>query len=174
MLANELKVGDIFICASPHHIYEPKSVYEVVKEGKFITIGHRDKYPHEKSVHEQSISSIKDWRVELLNDQFNLLEALIRLQKGKRVRRVEWGQNKYIVKKGNHIVWDNLITKIDLSNDLTDGGWEEHSLREIEVKLNNEYIAVVSKDGVKVGCQTFGLEKIEELAKALKEINLCV
>lgn len=41
----------------------------------------------------------------------------------------------------------------------------------IEVKLNSEYTAVVSKDGLKVGCQTFNLSVIDDLAKAKKEVT---
>lgn len=34
---------------------------------------------------------------------------------------------------------------------------------ELSVKLNDSHTAVISKDGVKVGCQTFPIEKIQEI-----------
>jgi len=39
------------------------------------------------------------------------------------------------------------------------------------VQLNSEYSDVVSKDGIKVGCQTFNLDIVEKLANAVKEID---
>lgn len=41
----------------------------------------------------------------------------------------------------------------------------------ISIKLNSNYTAIVSADGVEVGCQTFPLSKIEELYKAVQEIK---
>jgi predicted glycosyltransferase len=40
----------------------------------------------------------------------------------------------------------------------------------VEVKLNNEYTAIVSKDGIKVGCQEFSLGVIDILAAAKETI----
>ena len=42
---------------------------------------------------------------------------------------------------------------------------------EIKVELNSEYTAIVTKEGVKVGCQSFPTSKIRELAKALDEVE---
>lgn len=41
--------------------------------------------------------------------------------------------------------------------------------KEIKVTLNSQYIAIVKKDHVKVGCQTFSFEKVEELYNAIEE-----
>lgn len=41
----------------------------------------------------------------------------------------------------------------------------------VKVKLNNKYEAEVNKDKIVVGCQTFEVSKIEELAAALKSLQ---
>lgn len=43
--------------------------------------------------------------------------------------------------------------------------------KSIEVKLNNEYTAIVNENSVKVECQTFTLEKIEELCEIIKSVK---
>jgi hypothetical protein len=43
--------------------------------------------------------------------------------------------------------------------------------KEINVKLNDSYDAVVTKDGIEVGCQTFSHDIVEKLKKAIEEIN---
>lgn len=43
--------------------------------------------------------------------------------------------------------------------------------KEKVVCLNNEYKAIVTKDSVKVGCQTFSKEKILEVVEALKSFD---
>lgn len=40
-----------------------------------------------------------------------------------------------------------------------------------EVKLNSQYTALVSKEEIKVGCQTFPLSIVQELATAIKELQ---
>lgn len=45
------------------------------------------------------------------------------------------------------------------------------AVKPITVVLNSEHTAVVTKDGVKVGCQTFTLAKIDELMKAVAEVR---
>ncbi len=45
------------------------------------------------------------------------------------------------------------------------------AIQPITVKLNSEHNAVVSKDGVVVGCQTFTLAKIDELVAAVAEVR---
>lgn len=39
------------------------------------------------------------------------------------------------------------------------------------IKLNDKYSALVTKDGVKVGCQIFPLEIIDKLAEAKKKLE---
>lgn len=41
----------------------------------------------------------------------------------------------------------------------------------IHVSLNNDYDAIISTDGVTVGCQRFPLEKIVELHEAYKKVK---
>lgn len=41
----------------------------------------------------------------------------------------------------------------------------------IEIKLNDEYTAIVSKDNVKVGCQTFPLSVITKLYNAVEKMK---
>lgn len=41
----------------------------------------------------------------------------------------------------------------------------------VEVILNDKYTAIVSKDGIRVACQTFPLNIVEKLAAAVKEIT---
>lgn len=41
----------------------------------------------------------------------------------------------------------------------------------ISVKLNDQYTATVTKDTVRVGCQTFSHEIIRKVVKAMDEIN---
>lgn len=43
--------------------------------------------------------------------------------------------------------------------------------KQIEIKLNDEYTAVVNKNFVQVGCQTFPLEKIEEVYEAIQTLK---
>jgi hypothetical protein len=42
---------------------------------------------------------------------------------------------------------------------------------EITLKLNDSYDAVVTKDGIKVGCQTFSHDIVDALKNAIEEIN---
>ena len=60
------------------------------------------------------------------------------------------------------------ILGVDLSRPFPDV--VEYS-KEINVKLNDKYDAVVSKDGIKVGCQTFSHDIVEKLKRAIEEIN---
>ena len=43
--------------------------------------------------------------------------------------------------------------------------------KEITIKLNSEYSAIVSKGGIEVGCQKFPLTVIDELVKAKAELT---
>jgi hypothetical protein len=42
---------------------------------------------------------------------------------------------------------------------------------EINVKLNDSYDAIVTKDGIKVGCQTFSHDIVDKLKSAIEQIN---
>lgn len=42
----------------------------------------------------------------------------------------------------------------------------------IKVELNSEYTAIVSKDKIVVGCQTFSVDIVKDLVKALEELNV--
>jgi hypothetical protein len=44
-------------------------------------------------------------------------------------------------------------------------------VEEVEVRLKNNYSAIVSKDTIKVGCQTFPSSILEELMTAYKSLN---
>lgn len=44
-------------------------------------------------------------------------------------------------------------------------------IKKITVKLNSEYSAIVTKDGIEVGCQKFPLTVIDDLVKAKAEIT---
>lgn len=43
--------------------------------------------------------------------------------------------------------------------------------KEINVKLNDKHDAVVTKDGIKVGCQTFSHDIVDALKNAIEQIN---
>ena len=43
--------------------------------------------------------------------------------------------------------------------------------RKEHIKINGDYTAIVSTEGIKVGCQTFPLSVIDELAKAIKQVK---
>lgn len=62
--------------------------------------------------------------------------------------------------------WD--FNSIPQANDLLTfrENWIRPAPKTKEVKLNNEYTAIVSKDDVKVGCQTFPYDVIKEIVKA--------
>lgn len=49
--------------------------------------------------------------------------------------------------------------------------WAELNNPAVQVVLNNEYSAIVTCDKVKVGCQEFTHEKIEELYKAVQSFK---
>lgn len=41
----------------------------------------------------------------------------------------------------------------------------------MEVKLNSEYTAIVSKKEIKVGCQTFPIDILDKLCEARDSVN---
>lgn len=43
--------------------------------------------------------------------------------------------------------------------------------RIVKLKLNNDYEAVITQDGIKVGCQTFSFNKFDELVEAVKSFR---
>jgi hypothetical protein len=47
----------------------------------------------------------------------------------------------------------------------------EEVTSDINVKLNDNHDAIVTKDGIKVGCQTFSHDIVEKLKNAIEEIN---
>lgn len=114
-----------------------------------------------------------------LPDQIKKAKALV----GKRVKELggkvdgfgvyvnggpETGQESYRVKqyaKEHGIcvyVYDDLFTVEVVAV-------EEDPAKVVEVKLNASYTASVSRDGIKVGCQTFPLSILDALNKAAKE-----
>lgn len=67
----------------------------------------------------------------------------------------------YVMGKNNH----NLEIQIPLYNvDL-------YKDMEVEIQLNDDYKAIVTKKEIKVGCQTFDPSVVEQLAAALKRCN---
>lgn len=47
----------------------------------------------------------------------------------------------------------------------------EELTSDINVNLNDSYDAIVTKDGIKVGCQTFSHEVVDKLKNAIEQIN---
>jgi hypothetical protein len=47
----------------------------------------------------------------------------------------------------------------------------EPEFKPVEVKLNNDYTATINETSVKVGCQEFSFEKVEELNNEIKKIK---
>jgi len=43
-------------------------------------------------------------------------------------------------------------------------------VKEVTVKLNDEYSAIVSPDGIKVGCQKFSIDTLKELYQAYEQV----
>ena len=73
--------------------------------------------------------------------------------------------NEYALKHG-----DNFIV---LLNDNTTVPMELATLapQECKVKLNSDYTATVTKETIKVGCQTFPVSILKDLQKALESLN---
>lgn len=67
---------------------------------------------------------------------------------------------------------NNLITKKCTEEEFLNAEKEFLSIKKpIVVKLNSSYNAIVSKDKIAVGCQTFSVDIVKDLAKALEELN---
>lgn len=63
--------------------------------------------------------------------------------------------------------WD--ISKVKSIKEITEEEYNKVKNPTVNVSLNIDYSAVISKDGVKVGCQTFTHESILNLAKELEK-----
>lgn len=67
---------------------------------------------------------------------------------------------------GNAAIRDSGRMVITLSDFL-----KLHAEVVVEVELNKEYTAQVSKDGIKVGCNSFPLSVIDKLVEALNKVE---
>ncbi len=110
--------------------------------------------------------------VQLVNS-FDFVTAAQKLKEGKKIRNKNWISNNYYVIDDKGGIKDKLgfFGQLHTLNvlELT---WEEYTGPEVEeVKLNNEYNAVVSTQGIKVGCQEFSFEKLDELVKTASKFR---
>jgi len=85
----------------------------------------------------------------------------------------------------NHVVVDR-----DMRMDLTSSNWDagvlfnypadaaklieflSFPLIEEKIRISDEWVAHVTKDGIKVGCQSISFERFDELAKVVKEVRV--
>jgi hypothetical protein len=84
------------------------------------------------------------------------------------------GHRFLFIEKGKHLnagLYENGHKRLETFGELINEIQKQEALVVITVKLNDEYSAEVSKTGVKVGCQTFPLEVIDELAKVKKSLT---
>jgi hypothetical protein len=105
--------------------------------------------------------------------KMNVIEAFQALKAGKKIRGTDWKKEQYVYLDGSRIVneYGCQAQLYDIRN-FKIRDWEEYiEILKIEVELNDEYTAVVDIEGVVVGCQTFSLEKFDELAKAVKKVR---
>jgi hypothetical protein len=115
-----------------------------------------------------------DWEVDIvLNQKFNVEQAFGLLRKGIKVRGIDWPLGEYIVYKNKKFYTEeNTTVNIDEIVSLDDQDWEVYEeVKTVDVKLNEHHTAVVSKDEIKVGCQTFSVDVIKKLAQALEEVQ---
>ena len=101
----------------------------------------------------------------------NIIEVLQALQNGKKVRKKDWRAGHFLYLHDKVI--RNQENQIDgfYTNNVFDEYWEEYVEPLVEVQLNSEYKAVLSKDKIKVGCQEFTYEKLDELVNASKKFR---
>ena len=159
----DLKVGDVFIFNNPTF---DKSDFEVLKNGQGIRVDKRN-----ESAWSWPICRHENEEVTVKSKKMNVVQAFQALKDGKKVREVGWEKGEYIYLKGTKIYSQNdRLTVITEIADIEEQ-WEEYISKDIEVKLNDEYTAVVSKDKIVVGCQEFPLSKVEELVKAVKKVK---
>jgi hypothetical protein len=79
-------------------------------------------------------------------------------------RGLSWVCRDYLKKHGYVVavsgdIFDKPFSEIELVPD------------EITLKLNDKHDAIVTKDGIKVGCQTFSHDIVEKLKNAIEQIN---
>jgi hypothetical protein len=176
MLFKDLKEGDLLTFNI--HRYNPRNIYK--KHGNdCFCVGSTNKglsgdllgpYCGDYSSYE-----VTPWVPQVNpNPKLNLIEALQALKEGKKVTCDDKDFTaKYIYLKNGQF-YDELdeSTYLDEVRSLEEGMWEVYiEPKVVEVKLNSEYTAVVSPDGVKVGCQMFELDKVQELANAIKKVK---
>lgn len=162
MLLKELKIGDRFRFAT-----NDKIIY-LIKEDN-ITWGDSNQH----SVKRSSYNHREIIFIEPI--KMNAIEALQAIKAGKKVWQPTWGKGtdrpNYIHLK-NGKIWSNYGEReysFYVYN--FDEVWEEYIDPLVEVKLNKEYSAVLTKDGIEVGCQKFTYEKLDELVNASKEFR---
>ena len=167
MLLAELKIGDTFA----FHPDDDSTVYTVEHNGRISWI---DRFTSIK--HDCGISLYLDRRVTYKGIiKMNAIEALQAIKAGKKVWQPTWGKctgrpNYIHLKNGK--IWSNYGEReysFYVYN--FDEVWEEYIDPPVEVKLNKEYSAVLTKDGIEVGCQKFTYEKLDELVNASKEFR---
>jgi len=102
--------------------------------------------------------------------KMNIIEALQAMKNGKKVKKVGWSDGLYLQIKNNMICNAKGTFDNSFSSDMT-VKWEEYVEPLVEVQLNSEYKAVLSKDKIKVGCQEFTYDKLDELVNASKKFR---
>lgn len=129
-------------------IIRSKEHYELVKN-KLISLGLNESGDKDKAVDGYE-NLIKRWPVDpcVSNSIYN--KTHIGCQDAEFYRRAS---NLY----GDQISTDQLL--------------QFEAAKEISVILNNQYTAILSSSGIKVGCQTFPLEIIDKLVDARKQLN---
>ena len=170
----DLEVGDVFtFIQSPlnNPLY-----YQVMKNNKIravgsVNTGYYDNI-EERLLQDSTISAKLE--VNLVAKTMNIMEALQALKDGKKITGFEFGKGEYIYADENGIIRDEDGTECtigDIDNIFIKDMMEYIPKVEVEVSLNDEYTATVTSEGVKVGCQTFSLDKIEELVQAAKKVK---
>jgi hypothetical protein len=105
--------------------------------------------------------------------KYTFIEALYLMQKGKKVRADSWDDNSYIYLLSDKFYDQDGQCELDeIDYPFSKREWEEYRPKvKVKVKLNDEYEAVVDAHGIKVGCQTFALKKVDELVQAIKKVK---
>lgn len=88
--------------------------------------------------------------------------------RGKTIEAKEYldKQENYIY-PGTYGAWDT--NKIKSIEEITEEEYNKIKNPTVNVSLNIDYSAVISKDGIKVGCQNFTHEAIQNLSKELEK-----
>ncbi len=163
-----LNVGDYFVFNS-HRSGPDRVVYKKL-ENDVQSVGYEKEYP--KGVLSTHPNHYDTWEVTLMSDKgkMNIIDALLAMKKGKKMRRVCWKKESFIYLKDERF-YSNVGSYDYTLSSLDENGWEEYTLIDIEIKLNNEHTAIISQDGVKVGCQVFPLDKVQELYDAVQKVK---